>query len=81
MYLFCLQLCRPSTEHLLRRCKYLIRKHRFHEIAQANPMTALQYLQNELAEVVDHTDSEETREVRWRAKKQLADKLIVLNIF
>ena len=51
-------------DHLLRRCRYLIRKHRFHEIAQSNAMSALQYLQNELAQVVDHTDCEETREVR-----------------
>lgn len=57
------KLCRPSTNHLLRRCKYLIRKHRFSEIAQENPMLALQYLQKDLAETVDHNDADETREV------------------
>lgn len=68
-----LKLCRPSTNHLLRRCKYLIRKHRFSEIAQENPMLALQYLQKDLAETVDHNDADETREFQLLAATLFKD--------
>ena len=60
------QLWRPSTEQLMRRCRYLLRKHRFQELAGEDPIAALSYLQTSLAQMVDHTDSEETREVRVR---------------
>ncbi|PFX17036.1 Muskelin [Stylophora pistillata] len=40
-----LKLSRPSREHLLRRCRYLIRKQRFHEMAARDPYEALRYLQ------------------------------------
>uniref|UniRef100_A0A674J1W4 Muskelin 1 n=1 Tax=Terrapene triunguis TaxID=2587831 RepID=A0A674J1W4_9SAUR len=59
-----LKLCRPSKEYLLRHCKYLIRKHRFEEKAQTDPLSALKYLQNDLYVTVDHSDPEETKEVR-----------------
>uniref|UniRef100_A0A670YWI9 Muskelin 1 n=1 Tax=Pseudonaja textilis TaxID=8673 RepID=A0A670YWI9_PSETE len=58
-----LKLCRPSKEYLLRHCKYLIRKHRFEEKAQTDPLSALKYLQNDLFATVDHSDPEETKEV------------------
>ena len=61
--LFVLQLCRPSTALLLRRCRYLVRKHKFSEIAIRDPVSALHYLQTELASCVDHSDQQETREV------------------
>lgn len=57
-----LKLCRPSKEYLLRHCKYLIRKHRFEERAQTEPLSALKYLQNDLFVTVDHSDPEETKE-------------------
>ncbi|XP_064604593.1 muskelin-like isoform X2 [Liolophura sinensis] len=62
-----LKLFRPSTEHLLRRCKYLIRKFQFQEMACSNPVRALTYLQADLAAVVDHSDPEETREFQLLA--------------
>ncbi|XP_014670808.1 PREDICTED: muskelin-like [Priapulus caudatus] len=55
-----LRLSRPSRDTLLRRCRYLIRKHRFQEIATCAPAAALRYLQTELAELVDHHDEDET---------------------
>ncbi|KAG8138484.1 hypothetical protein E2320_004370, partial [Naja naja] len=58
-----LKLCRPSKEYLLRHCKYLIRKHRFEEKAQTDPLSALKYLQNDLFVTVDHSDPEETKEL------------------
>ncbi|KAJ0015348.1 hypothetical protein NQD34_008968 [Periophthalmus magnuspinnatus] len=44
-----LKLCRPSKEYLLRHCRYLIRKYRFEEKAQSEPLSALKYLQNDLS--------------------------------
>ncbi|XP_061418708.1 muskelin isoform X2 [Lethenteron reissneri] len=57
-----LKLCRPAREDLLRRCRYLIRKHRFQEKAVTEPVAALTYLQTELADTVDHSDPTETKE-------------------
>ncbi|XP_010777272.1 muskelin [Notothenia coriiceps] len=57
-----LKLCRPSKEYLLRHCRYLIRKYRFEEKAQSEPLNALKYLQNDLSLTVDHTDPDETKE-------------------
>ncbi|XP_013418827.1 muskelin-like [Lingula anatina] len=68
-----LQLCRPSKEHLLRRCKYLIRKHRFQEIASSDPISALNFLQTKLAETVDHSDAEETRDFQLLASTLFKD--------
>jgi len=68
-----LQLCRPSSDHLLRRCKYLIRKHRFQEIAKQDPLMALQYLQTQLAQMVDHADQEESREFQLLATTLFKD--------
>ena len=48
----------------MRRCRYLVRKHHFTELAVDNQMLALHYLQNDLAQTVDHRDAEETKEVR-----------------
>ncbi|CAH1783153.1 unnamed protein product, partial [Owenia fusiformis] len=57
-----LQLSRPSTYHLLRRCKYLIRRHRYQEMAMTQPIQALEYLQTSLTDVVDHDDPNEIKE-------------------
>ncbi|MGH0119314.1 UNVERIFIED_CONTAM: hypothetical protein FKN15_025785 [Acipenser sinensis] len=62
-----LKLCRPSKEYLLRHCKYLIRKYRFEEKAQTEPLSALKYLQNDLSVTVDHSDPEETKEFQLLA--------------
>ncbi|XP_027058035.1 muskelin-like [Pocillopora damicornis] len=59
-----LKLSRPSREHLLRRCRYLIRKQRFQEMAARDPYEALRYLQHELSETVAHDDPEESQEFR-----------------
>lgn len=37
---------------------------RFEEKAQTEPLNALKYLQNDLSLTVDHTDPDETKEVR-----------------
>ena len=47
----------------MRKCKYLIRRHKFHELAKESPMRALTFLQTDLAATVDHNDIEETTEV------------------
>ncbi|KAK2151233.1 hypothetical protein LSH36_371g00004 [Paralvinella palmiformis] len=68
-----LKLCRPSQNHLLRRCLYLIRRHRFQEIAQTDTIAALRYLQSDLAAIVDHTDTEETSEFQMLASTLFQD--------
>lgn len=41
---------------------------RFEEKAQTEPLNALKYLQNDLSLTVDHTDPDETKEVRTTVK-------------
>ncbi|ESP01147.1 hypothetical protein LOTGIDRAFT_225475 [Lottia gigantea] len=62
-----LKLCRPSTNHLLRKCRYLIRKFRFKEMAVTDPHEAMVYLQVQLAQTVDHNDEEEEKEFQLLA--------------
>lgn len=57
-----LKLCRLSTEHLLRQCKYLLRKYKFQELAERDPHAAMLYLQNDLASIVDHKNLQEREE-------------------
>lgn len=64
---FWLQLCRPSKEQLLRRCKHLVRQHCFREITFKDPLSALRYLQTELSDTVDHSNPEEEREFQLQA--------------
>lgn len=58
-----LKLCRPSHEQILKRCKLLIRKHKFEELALNNSVEALEYLQTKVSEIIDHNDVEQTKEV------------------
>ncbi|XP_012935580.1 muskelin isoform X1 [Aplysia californica] len=62
-----LKLLRPSPEYLLRRCRFLIRKHQFLEMSAQTPRQAMTYLQTELAQVVDHQNPEETKEFQLLA--------------
>ncbi|KAJ3106961.1 Muskelin 1, intracellular mediator containing kelch motif [Phlyctochytrium planicorne] len=58
-------LVRPSTTDILRRAKFLIRKQKFREMCKmGNTFRALGYLQNELAEVVNHDDEMESKAFR-----------------
>ncbi|XP_012154161.1 muskelin 1 isoform X2 [Megachile rotundata] len=57
-----LKLCRPSHEQILKRCKLLIRKHKFEELALNNSVEALEYLQTKVSEIIDHNDVEQTKE-------------------
>ncbi|XP_014296993.1 muskelin [Microplitis demolitor] len=57
-----LKLCRPKQDQILRRCKLIIRKHKFKELALCNSMKALEYLQKDISEIVDHSDVEQTKD-------------------
>ncbi|GFS06019.1 muskelin [Elysia marginata] len=57
-----LKLSRPSLDDLLRRCRCLIRKQQFLEMTTQEPLKAMSFLQNEVADMVDHTDPKETKE-------------------
>ncbi|KAI6021604.1 Muskelin N-terminus-domain-containing protein [Pisolithus microcarpus] len=53
-------LIRAGPEEVVRRAVYHIRRQRFREMCEDQPpLTALRYLQTEVADVVDHSDSEE----------------------
>lgn len=54
--------CSPSACCLVCVC-------RFEEKAQTEPLNALKYLQNDLSLTVDHTDPDETKEVRTHQKE------------
>jgi len=55
-----MQLERPVPEEVVRKGTYLIRQQRFRELCEdASPARALNYLQNEVYAVVNHSDLEE----------------------
>ncbi|XP_046436398.1 muskelin isoform X1 [Neodiprion lecontei] len=62
-----LELCRPSHEQILRKCKLIIRKHKFEELAMKNSIEALEYLQTQVYEIIDHADPEQTKEFQLLA--------------
>lgn len=58
-----LELRRPTAEQILKRCKLIIRKHKFQELALSNSIEALEYLQTKVSEIIDHNDAQQTKEV------------------
>ncbi|XP_001607967.2 muskelin [Nasonia vitripennis] len=69
-----LQLCRPSHEKILTKCKLIIRKHKFEELSMHNSIEALQYLQTEISEIIDHNDLEQTKEFQLLASILFRDQ-------
>ncbi|KAJ3217804.1 Muskelin 1, intracellular mediator containing kelch motif [Dinochytrium kinnereticum] len=74
-----LGLLRPEPSDILRRAKFQIRKQKFREMCKTgNTFRALSYLQNDIAEVVDHDDETESKSFReltqwlfqWQASEQ-----------
>ncbi|KAK9765181.1 hypothetical protein K7432_006694 [Basidiobolus ranarum] len=60
-----LYLLRPKASDVLRRATFFIRKQRFKEMCKSGPsISALDYLQHQVSEVVNHFDSEESTEFR-----------------
>ncbi|KAI8924913.1 Muskelin N-terminus-domain-containing protein [Entophlyctis helioformis] len=60
---------RPTTDDVLRRAKFLVRRQRFREMCQSagqhdDPLRALQYLQTQVAQVVNHDDEAESKAFR-----------------
>ena len=58
-----LRLIRPSGLQLLQKFKFMIRKHRFEELAMENSLSALNYLQTVISDIIDHEDPEQTKQV------------------
>ncbi len=54
---------RPSRKEVLRRCKLALSKTRFCELTLGDKIAALQFLQTELSEMVNHDDIREGDEV------------------
>ncbi|GJN91382.1 hypothetical protein Rhopal_004403-T1 [Rhodotorula paludigena] len=60
-----LRIVDPTPEEALRKAKFLVRKQRFTELCATAPtVLALQYLQNDLADVVDHSSPAESSSFR-----------------
>ncbi|BGP41081.1 hypothetical protein JCM10450v2_005109 [Rhodotorula kratochvilovae] len=60
-----LKIIDPTPEEALRRMKFLVRKQRFTELCATAPtVLALQYLQNDLSAVVDHSSPSESSSFR-----------------
>jgi len=64
-----LKLVRPNNEDILRTAKFHIRKQKFKEICNTGEhLQALKYLQNNVSEVVNHNDENESKEFRELTK-------------
>ncbi|XP_058830933.1 muskelin isoform X1 [Topomyia yanbarensis] len=57
-----LRLEKPTRDHILRYCKYLLRKQEYEEIAKTNPLSAIAYLQTKLYDIIDHNDPVQLKE-------------------
>lgn len=68
-----LTLNRQTRAQLLRRCRYLVRRHRFLEMSASGDVkdmeSATLFLQTKLSEVVDHSDPEETEQLHRLAAR------------
>jgi muskelin len=53
---------RPSRSHILRLCKYWIRRQEYEEIARTDPLTGIHYLQTTLSEIIDHKNAKQLKE-------------------
>ncbi|KAG1683390.1 Muskelin [Nymphon striatum] len=71
-----LHLHRPSSDHVLRKCKLMIRQHRFEEMVsvERNQYNALMYLQSDIHALVDHNDEEEEKHFQLLASKLFKEK-------
>ncbi|KAH8400886.1 hypothetical protein KR009_001632 [Drosophila setifemur] len=54
-----LRLEKPKRDEILKHCRFLVRKLRYEEMARQDPLKAMQYLQNHIAAVIDHSDAEQ----------------------
>lgn len=60
---------RPSAADVLRRAHFHIRRQKYREMCDVgDPVAALEYLQTEVTEVVDHTNAQESRDFRELTK-------------
>ncbi|KAJ8686742.1 hypothetical protein QAD02_022536 [Eretmocerus hayati] len=69
-----LQLCRPSRDQILTKCKLLIRKCKFEELAASDSVEALLYLQTKVSEMIDHENPEQTKEFQLLASRLFQDR-------
>jgi muskelin len=60
--MYVLELRKPSRGNIISLCKYLIRKQKYEEIAIINPIEALTFLQNNLAETINQSDNEQVED-------------------
>ncbi|GLV40092.1 muskelin [Carabus blaptoides fortunei] len=70
-----LRLCKPTQAQLLQRCKFLIRKHNFEELARTDTVSALMYLRTKLSDIIDHQDPRQTEEFHLLASLLFRDSV------
>ncbi|XP_001361411.1 muskelin isoform X1 [Drosophila pseudoobscura] len=54
-----LSLEKPKRDEILKHCRFLVRKMRYEEMARQDPVSAMQYLRHNIADVIDHDDAEQ----------------------
>lgn len=57
-----LNLQKPNREHVLRKCRYLIRTLEYEELARKDAVAGLQYLQTNLSQVIDRHNEAQLKE-------------------
>ncbi|KAL1449312.1 hypothetical protein WDU94_000513 [Cyamophila willieti] len=65
---WCLSLCRPTRDQVLAQVRLLVRKAKFQELSLSDRLSALEYLQTSLSELIDHDDKEQSLEFRTLAQ-------------
>lgn len=68
-----LKLTRPTKSEILKRCRYLLRRQNYREKAARDPLTALTYLQTDVAATVNHDNEKDEREFRYLASSLFGD--------
>lgn len=69
---------RPKRDEILKHCRYLVRKLHYEEMAKADPYKAMHYLRHHIAEVIDHNNEEQLKNVIAQSKSFVK---ILQNIF
>ncbi|KAK3912329.1 Muskelin [Frankliniella fusca] len=62
-----LRLCHPTPQQLDHTIKLMIRKYRFVELASKDRFAALEYLQTDLSDIIDHSNKDQTKEFQQLA--------------
>ncbi|XP_066911646.1 muskelin-like [Clytia hemisphaerica] len=69
-----LRLHRIKLEDVVRNCRYFIRKLRYQELVKLDAISGLRYLQDQVSQVIDHSDKNEREEFESLASTLFHEK-------